>query len=260
MIVVIGCGRAGTRYTAKCVQAAGMDFEHEKLGRDGGIGWLLALFPPDTLRNVTFLHQIRNPLDSIRTLITHRPGVWEKVSRIIPTILADTGYKRAMRYWLEYNIYCSKQSRYSYNVADLYVGSPVVKQLEKYGLRGNWEAAPRDENHREAGEITEEYLRKVDDELVTRILSAWDKFTVSGSNRFHECVPPREHVVTPETRARKIAKAGIQYYGEEEPDEYAVDFLTDLRHYCDYYGVEFAAADRVAHKHYLKERAAKGLQ
>ena len=38
------------------------------------------------------------------------------------------------------------------------------------------------------------------------------------------------------------------------------DLLTDLRHYCDAYGLDYLQADRTAHDHYLTERGPIGPQ
>ena len=38
------------------------------------------------------------------------------------------------------------------------------------------------------------------------------------------------------------------------PSDFITDLLTDIRHYCDARGVDFAASDRAAYSHYSNER------
>ena len=38
------------------------------------------------------------------------------------------------------------------------------------------------------------------------------------------------------------------------PSDFITDLLTDIRHYCDARGVDFAACDRSAYRHYAEER------
>ena len=38
------------------------------------------------------------------------------------------------------------------------------------------------------------------------------------------------------------------------PSDFITDLLTDIRHYCDARGVDFAACDRSAYRHYVNER------
>lgn len=40
--------------------------------------------------------------------------------------------------------------------------------------------------------------------------------------------------------------------GDRSADD-LIDLLTDIRHYCDWQGYDFAAADTMAHRHYLEE-------
>ena len=42
--------------------------------------------------------------------------------------------------------------------------------------------------------------------------------------------------------------------GDLSHEEFVIDMLASLRHFCDTYAVEFGEADRIAHNHYLVER------
>ena len=57
-----------------------------------------------------------------------------------------------------------------------------------------------------------------------------------------------------EERAGRIKDLLSGMYDSKGADETnLVDLLSDIRHFCDVYAVEFAAADRVAHNHYTCE-------
>ena len=49
-IVVTGCPRSGTLYTAKLLQAVGFDVRHEALGKDGIVSWYVVPNSPDPPR------------------------------------------------------------------------------------------------------------------------------------------------------------------------------------------------------------------
>lgn len=57
------------------------------------------------------------------------------------------------------------------------------------------------------------------------------------------------------TRVKNAGDA-LKGYQRIEPDKEAnlTDLLTDLRHYCDSQGLDFADADRRAYQHYLEEK------
>lgn len=72
--------------------------------------------------------------------------------------------------------------------------------------------------------------------------------------------------LTPQDRAgfvRRIASVSPYDEGQDAsgrvvcPEDFITDLLTDIRHYCDSEGLDFAACDRCAHQHYVREREAK---
>ena len=69
--------------------------------------------------------------------------------------------------------------------------------------------------------------------------------------------------LTPEDRAGFVSRIenvspydeGLDAQGNMvSPSEFMTDLLTDIRHYCDSKGVDFAACDRAAYNHYVNER------
>lgn len=61
-------------------------------------------------------------------------------------------------------------------------------------------------------------------------------------------------------RCAKAAQALTLYDLGRSPRESLVDLLSDLRHWCDGRGFDFAAADRMAYQHYREELGAALLQ
>jgi hypothetical protein len=66
--------------------------------------------------------------------------------------------------------------------------------------------------------------------------------------------PQRRRV---EKLRRALVAASYLDYGRTAKwakDDAMRDLLSDVRHYCDAHGIDFAQADRTAYDHYLAER------
>jgi hypothetical protein len=63
---------------------------------------------------------------------------------------------------------------------------------------------------------------------------------------------PGEFLPARRQRAMK-AELAIAQYGSGDATENATDLLTDLRHWCDERGEDFAKFDRLAYRHYIAE-------
>lgn len=67
--------------------------------------------------------------------------------------------------------------------------------------------------------------------------------------------------MTNHDRANRIGRT-LMLYRVITRDEYdtpetdVIDFLTDLRHFCDEAELDLGALDRTAHRHYLTEKEA----
>jgi hypothetical protein len=78
-----------------------------------------------------------------------------------------------------------------------------------------------------------------------------------------EALQPDEEDLTPADRVGFVQRIEhVSPYDEGldaednivSPSDFITDLLTDIRHYCDARGVEFAASDRSAYRHYVNER------
>jgi hypothetical protein len=56
----------------------------------------------------------------------------------------------------------------------------------------------------------------------------------------------------PKDRAERIAKLWLESSIGPEPD-FIIDLLTDIRHYCNRFGIDFAHQDAIAYSHYIEE-------
>jgi hypothetical protein len=132
-ILIIGCGRSGTYYTARVCRALGLDMAHERdfdtaaySGKDGIASWFLAVddphppFGPEAAPDdfMRVIHQVRHPLKVIpsfaqfilRTgkkspafLQKHLPylEIMNKDRRRLP---ADELLYQAAQYWYYWNL------------------------------------------------------------------------------------------------------------------------------------------------------------
>ena len=195
MIIIIGCGRSGTLYTHRCLTRAGLDFGHERLGMDGGVGWPLALgieavgyskgqtFAPYT-STAKRLHQVREPIACLRTLRGHGNRIWSNVSKITGKLAGENNpLLRAMQYWYRYNAACAPMAEYSYDVADLGVVGSTSRKMVSWSLNvpeETWDNTSSSVNHHAPpSPLSIDELMIVDDELCVKILESWKKFKVT---------------------------------------------------------------------------------
>lgn len=134
MFVVLACSRSGTKYAAKFYRRLGFDFNHEKIGEDGGVGWNVSL--PGCVADDDFdvvLHQVRNPVNVIQSLPTHNKCMWGVLSRHLGPFHKEK-LIRCVQYWVAMNRNCEARAQMTYRVEDLKKGTETVKRLS--GLLG----------------------------------------------------------------------------------------------------------------------------
>ena len=127
-VIVLGCGRSGTKYLAECARRLGVDFLHEKIGKNGGIGWNLpCAFPVAVDRCPLKLHQVRNAYTAIPSMMTHSRKVFERIGELVGTdFFSDFGEESdydklvvAARCWLHYSNWCADRAIMTYRAEDL---------------------------------------------------------------------------------------------------------------------------------------------
>jgi len=170
--LIIGCGRSGTVFTSKLCRALGRDVAHEDIGTHGGVGWGLAAehsaYPGKNLsgnpmptrhgyRWGQVLHQVREPLAAIGSLLTHTTAVFDFVEADLN--LGQGGPSRlfrAARYWLRWNERCEALAEWTFRVEDLRQGTPAWAELcRRLGVAvpDAFPRVPRNTNARKADRV-----------------------------------------------------------------------------------------------------------
>lgn len=130
---IVGTGRSGTGFMSAALRAAGIDCGHEewwgptgttrRAGMDGDCSWLAV---PDLLGfGGPVLHQVRHPLDVIRSLVgirmftdpAHRAFRWFMYAEL-PGLRGDD-VQDAMLWYVEWNARCERHADLRYRVEDV---------------------------------------------------------------------------------------------------------------------------------------------
>jgi hypothetical protein len=138
MFLITGCGRSGTKYMATVLRKAGLNVRHERPGKDGTVS---AIWIVEDERYPVYhhqgprpefdlvLHQVRDPLKTIASLTTTRPGSWRWLARHVPIDLSDGILKIAAEFWYFWNLKCEARASYRYRIEDLPEEWETLRQL-----------------------------------------------------------------------------------------------------------------------------------
>jgi hypothetical protein len=110
-LLVTGCGRSGTQFSAVLFSGLGVEIGHERVRRDGIASWCMAADadavpwgePRTRFSFEHVFHQIRHPLAVIESSSTLKPSSWEFICAHTPCHPADPPVERAAKYWLCWN-------------------------------------------------------------------------------------------------------------------------------------------------------------
>lgn len=153
-LLVIGCGRSGTRYTAKVLRRLDLDIGHEKDGDDGQVSWRAV---PAWSRSEypVVIHQVREPLSVISSFHTVMSSSWKFICENEPRIeMKEPLLVRCMKYWLYWNQKCSGAD-FRFRVEDMNTELPSI--LDSIGMnytKGQLMEAlevPKNDHTRKAG-------------------------------------------------------------------------------------------------------------
>ncbi|MEN8249447.1 MAG: hypothetical protein ABFS32_10990 [Bacteroidota bacterium] len=114
-IVLTGCGRSGTRYSSKLLRKCGLHIGHEKLFFNGISSWRIVSDSTEPFMGPSFneikmldrvmIHQVREPLSSISSMLTIGKPSWEFIAKEIPVNLdKDSSILKAMKYYFYWNL------------------------------------------------------------------------------------------------------------------------------------------------------------
>lgn len=147
MILVTGCGRSGTHYTARLLQQLGLDIPHEAVGKDGAASWKHTAsgtfvyigknretkIDADGFDRV--LHQVRHPLKVIASMQTFSVSSWSYMAGFIDLSLKASPVVKGMQAWVGWNALAEKRAQWSFQIERLkdifpefchHAGLPVV--------------------------------------------------------------------------------------------------------------------------------------
>jgi hypothetical protein len=123
-LLITGCGRSGTKYTAALLQNLGLDVRHEEMGADGIVTWCMAIESDDSpwgggrrgIRFNTILQQVRHPLRVIPSLTTFTPSSWEFIARFCPCSCTEPVILRAAKYWYHWNLHAEQIAQWRFRI------------------------------------------------------------------------------------------------------------------------------------------------
>ena len=184
-VLVVGCPRSGTMFTAVLLQALGLDVRHEAMGYDGAVSWREAKGKPFSYRRVKIdgsvesgpvefehvFHQVRAPLPTIASMSTMGPQAWRYIYRTISTVDPQAStLLRSMQLWHFMNQKFECQAERTFRIEDIDV---VLRGLcEILGIRYSKRAlksVPRNVNAREHPGVGWADLFTADSKLTTDI-------------------------------------------------------------------------------------------
>jgi len=126
-VLIVGCGRSGTKYAATLITNLGLDVPHEVMGKDGIATWCMAVDCEDSpwgggRRGIAFktiLHQVRHPLKVIPSFTTANKQSWKFIERYVPISADEPVLLRATKYWYYWNLESERAAQWTYRVEDL---------------------------------------------------------------------------------------------------------------------------------------------
>lgn len=180
-IVILGCGRSGTRFSSKYLTQRGFRVGHEGLKYNGISSWFLTASDSKVptgpefkmVRDLGFniIHQVREPLASISSMQTIRKSNWQFIATQIPVDLdADSIVLRAMKYWFYWNkkaeMLTDKRVRVEHFQTE--IGPYIRRKLKSPGEEKKISGKDRI-NSRKHSSLTWEDLDREDAELTRKI-------------------------------------------------------------------------------------------
>lgn len=138
-LLVIGCGRSGTKYMSTVLRASGLDVSHDYdgMGLSGTVSWLMTPGDADwapwgplskdyNFRHI--LHQVRDPLKVIQSFYNFPPrATWEWVSLFIPEMSpSDSNLTKCAKYWYYWNLIAEKRAELTYRIEDFDTDYQIV--------------------------------------------------------------------------------------------------------------------------------------
>jgi len=128
-LLIVGCGRSGTKFVSSLLSQIGLQLGHEKVSVDGLSNWYFTpaseIYPPTHTR-IKFndyeyehiFHQVRHPLKTIASAQTFMNVSWDYTKKFIPITPNKNKLYNAMEYWLYWNEKAEEISEWRYKIED----------------------------------------------------------------------------------------------------------------------------------------------
>ncbi|HET9481261.1 MAG TPA: hypothetical protein VFP98_05845 [Candidatus Polarisedimenticolia bacterium] len=169
-LLVTGCGRSGTRYTATLLGKCGLNVVHEKrMGRHGISSWLFAAEStsvpwgpaPSAYTFEHIVHLVRNPLSAIPSIATFKRSAWDYIGQHISIDPGDPILLRAATYWLQWNRLVEKRTKFRIRIEDMPDAiAAVCDQMDAPVDISRIRSVPSDLNTRRYGKLFDIYEDK----------------------------------------------------------------------------------------------------
>ncbi len=157
-LLVTGCARSGTRYTALLFSECGLDIQHEKMGRDGISCWTMAVKyqrspwgpPVNCYKFKHIFHQVRDPLLTIASVYVCETNSWNFICQHIPEIdRKDSLLVKSAKYWYYWNLKTEEIAEITYRVEDIDQVLPELGMLLDFSFDSSFlQEIPKNINHR----------------------------------------------------------------------------------------------------------------
>lgn len=129
-VLILACPCSGTKFTKGFLRQLGLDFGFEVIRENGGIGWMYVAekdftvfgkyFPKTNFEDFDFIfHQVRNPLEVVRTMAVETHPVWEYIEGIIGKCKAKDKLEKHLWFWTKWNVLCEEKAQLTYRVESL---------------------------------------------------------------------------------------------------------------------------------------------
>jgi len=134
MLLITAVGRSGTHYTARLLQAMGLDVPHEAVGRDGAASWKHITTGRFVVKKrwkrkretfidssgfTTVLHQTRHPLKVIASMQTFSDATWGYMAQFTSLTMDQPTLRRAMVGYLEWNRLIEARADWRFQIEQL---------------------------------------------------------------------------------------------------------------------------------------------
>ena len=166
LILICGCTRSATTYTAVLLKKLGLEVAHERLARDGTVSFELAVDESLWIPNHSqlfssskiFIHQVRHPLKVIKSnQFLNEKTTWKFIYKHIDAEPSEPILLRCAKYWYYWNILIENRSDWRFKIED--IDDVFYELCNRVGVKPNREVLkniPRDIRTR----MTESYGRK----------------------------------------------------------------------------------------------------